>query len=73
MAGRTVTQQRTPIRTPLDMTMPISRPSAKVMTQRARKPAMVVTELPMMDRKVSEMAFPMAFSLSSGMCLLFSS
>ena len=73
MAGRNVTQQMTPIRTPFDMTMPISRPSAKVMTHRARKPATVVMELEITEVNVLEMATPMASFLSSGYSLLHSS
>ena len=40
-----VTQQITPMTTPFAITIPMSRPSAKVITHRARKPATVVMEL----------------------------
>ena len=64
MAGKTVTQQITPMTTPFDMTIPRSLPRAKVMAQSAIKPATVVTELPTMERNVLEMASPMALFLS---------
>ena len=67
MAGRKVTQHSTPMITPLIITTPRSRPRAKVMKISAAKPAMVVTEEPMTDRKVSEMASPMA-ALRSSVC-----
>ena len=65
MAGRKVMQHSTPITTPLIMTMPRSLPSAKVMKISAAKPATVVTEEPMTDTKVSDMATPMASLRSS--------
>ena len=68
-----VTQQITPIITPFAITIPRSRPRAKVITQSATKPATVVTELPATDLKVFAMACPMARSFSPGKRFLFSS
>ena len=62
IAGRTVTQQITPITTPFAITIPMSRPSAKVITHSARKPAIVVTELPATDLNVSAIACAIARS-----------
>ena len=73
MAGRTVTQQTTPIKTPFAITIPRSRPRAKVITHSARKPATVVTELPATDLNVLAIAWPIGRSLSSGKRFLFSS
>lgn len=58
--GRIVTQLMTPNSTPLAMTTPRSRPSVKLMKHRATKPAIVVTDEPMMDENVSVMASAMA-------------
>ena len=71
--GRTVTQQTTPISTPFAITIPRSRPSAKVITHRATNPATVVTELPATDLNVLAIACPMARSFSPGNRFLFSS
>ena len=54
--GRTVTQDSTPSRTPFAITMPRSRPSVNDMKHRARKPAIVVMELPTTDVSVALMA-----------------
>jgi len=51
-----VMEPTTPSKTPLAMTRPRSRPRVKVIKQRARKPAMVVAELPITELKVSLMA-----------------
>ena len=64
MAGRRVTLQMTPIRTPFASTMPMSIPRRKVMKHRARNPAMVVSELLEMETSVFAMAFAMASSRS---------
>ena len=56
IAGRTVTQQITPITTHFALTIPRSRPSANVIKQSAAKPAIVVTELPTIDLKVLAIA-----------------
>ena len=71
--GRIVTQQSTPMITPFAITIPRSRPSANVITQRATNPATVVTELPTMDLNVLEIACPIARFLSPGKRRLFSS
>ena len=68
-----VTQQITPMMTPFPITIPRSRPSAKVMIQSAENPATVVTELPTTDLNVFAMACPMARSFSPGKRSLFSS
>ena len=57
------TVQMTPSSTPLAMTRPISRPSVRRMVHSARKPAMVVSELPVMEDMVAVMALAMASSL----------
>ena len=61
-AGSTVTHPITPSSTPLAITRPRSRPMVKLMKHRAAKPAMVVTELPSTETKVSWMAWAMASS-----------
>ena len=58
--GNTVTQQITPITTPLIITIPRSRPSSKVMKINAAKPATVVTELPATEINVLAMASAIA-------------
>ena len=58
--GNTVTQQITPITTPLIITIPRSRPSSKVMKINAAKPAIVVTELPATEINVLEIASAIA-------------
>lgn len=72
-AGSKVTQHRTPITTPLAITIPISRPSEKVIKQSAINPATVVIELPITDLKVALMACAIALSLSPSNRFLFSS
>ena len=67
-----VTQLNTPNRTPLAITSPMSKPRLKLIKQRAINPAIVVTELPIMDLKVLEIACPMARLLSPGNLSLFS-
>ena len=52
-AGRTVTQQITPITTPFALTIPRSRPSANVIKQSAAKPAIVVTDEEVIDVNVA--------------------
>ena len=54
--GRTGTQDSTPSRTPFAITMPRSRPSVNDMKHRARKPAIVVMELPTTDVSVALIA-----------------
>ena len=61
--GRIRMTQAIPITTPFAMTMPMSRPMVKRIAQRARKPAMVVSELPERETKADEMAFAMASCL----------
>ncbi len=61
-AGRTVTEPITPRMTPLAMTRPRSRPSPKVIKQRAMKPATVVAEPPKTELMASFIAFSMARS-----------
>ena len=46
------------------MTMPMSRPIVKRIAQSARKPAMVVSELPESEVKAAVIAFAMASRLS---------
>ena len=60
IAGRTTTTLATPSTTPFDMTIPISRPSVKLMKQRARKPKTVVSELPASEMKVFDIALDIA-------------
>ena len=72
-AGSNVTQQKTPITTPFAITIPISRPSEKVIKQSAINPATVVMELPITDLKVALMACAIALSLSPSNRFLFSS
>ena len=73
IAGRTVTQQITPITTPFALTIPRSRPSANVIKHSAINPATVVIELPITDLNVALIAWAMARSLSPSKRFLFSS
>ena len=52
------------------MTIPMSRPSVKVIKHKATNPAMVVTELPTTDLKVAAMAQAIAVSLSPSFSFL---
>ena len=65
IAGSTSTTVATPRTTPLAITRPRSRPSVKRMKQSARKPAMVVRELPERDLKAATMETAMASRRSS--------
>ena len=58
--GSTVTHPITPSKTPFAITSPRSRPSVKVIKQSAANPAMVVTELPTTEVRVSWMATAIA-------------
>ena len=51
-AGRRIRTDRTPITTPLIITMPIFIPRVSCIKQRARKPNKVVSELP--EREANE-------------------
>ena len=62
--GRIVTQPITPKSTPFAITMPRSLPRVKLIKHRAIKPAIVVTELPVTEVSVLDIALAMAFSLS---------
>ena len=66
MEGRIVTQPKTPNTTPFAITMPRSIPSVNVIKHIARKPAIVVIELPTTDVTVWEMACAIARFLSCG-------
>ena len=71
--GKTVTQQITPIITPFAITIPKLAPNANVIKHSAANPATVVTELPVMDLNVFEIACAIARSLSpSNLILLLS-
>ena len=60
--GKTVMVQITPSRTPFAMTTPMSSPSVSCMVHMARKPAIVVRELPVMEENVFLIAATMASS-----------
>ena len=45
-AGKIVTVERTPIKTPLAITIPISEPNVSCIVHKAKNPAIVVSELP---------------------------
>ena len=62
MAGNTVTTLTTPRKTPFAMTKPISLPKVKFILHKAKKPTMVVKELPATDTSVLEIACAMASS-----------
>ena len=49
MAGRTVITHITPNKTPFAITIPMSFPKVKFILQSAKKPTIVVKELPMTD------------------------
>ena len=68
IAGRTVTQLRTPSKTPFAMTIPKSLPRVKVIKQSAIKPATVVIELPSTEVTVSLIATAIASLLSLHFC-----
>ena len=55
-AGRTITTVITPSTTPFAITRPMSRPSVSRMKHSARKPKIVVSELPDRERKVLDTA-----------------
>ena len=65
MEGSTSTTVATPSTTPLAMTMPRSMPRVNRMKHRAKKPAMVVRELPDRDLKAATMEVAMASRLSA--------
>ena len=64
MDGRIVTQAITPRTTPFTITTPMSIPSVNVMKHNAINPATVVTELPITDENVWDIACAIARSLS---------
>ena len=67
-AGRIVTVQMTPNKTPFAITKPISWPNVKDIVHMAKKPAIVVSELPVIEEKVLQIARTIASS-SSGVSL----
>ena len=63
-AGRIVTHPITPMITPLAITIPRSRPSVKLIKHNAMNPATVVTELPVTETIVWDIACAIARFLS---------
>ena len=61
--GKIVTVEITPNATPFAITKPISFPSVKLIVHNAKNPAIVVSELPTTDFKVSAIASAIALSL----------
>ena len=61
-AGKIVTVERTPIKTPFAITIPISEPNVNCIVHNAKNPAIVVSELPAIETSVSPMANVMASS-----------
>ena len=61
-----VTVLITPINTPFAITNPISLPNPSSITHKAKKPAIVVVELPKTEVTVFVIAFAIAFFLSLG-------
>ena len=60
IAGKIVTTQITPNRTPFAITKPISLPKVKFILHKAKKPAIVVNELPTTETKVLLIAVAIA-------------
>ena len=63
IAGKIVTTEITPNRTPFAITIPMSFPSVKFILHSAKNPAIVVSELPSTEVNVFVIAFAIAFSL----------
>ena len=59
-AGRTVTTHTNPINTPFAITRPMSFPMVSCIVHNAKKPAIVVSELPTTDDNVLLIAFDIA-------------
>ena len=68
IAGRIVTQPKTPSSTPFAITIPKSLPSVKVIKHSAMNPATVVIELPSTEVTVSFIATAIASLLSEYFC-----
>ena len=68
VAGKTVTTQINPIKTPFAITKPISLPIASCIVHNAKKPAIVVIELPTTDEIVLVIAFSIASYISLEVC-----
>ena len=63
-AGNNVSTHTNPKNTPFAITRPISFPNVKSIEHNARNPAIVVSELPITDLNVSDIAICIAFFLS---------
>ena len=68
IVGSIVITQITPNNTPFAITKPISFPNVRFMLHNAKKPAIVVRELPTIDTKV----FPIAVAIASFISFVFS-